>query len=387
MTAGEGTIRAEGARSDAAGPDGQGAASWPERAPKPAYDGRLPEAPRPIVIIGAGGIVRDAHLPAYRKAGFPVWGIVDIAEEKARGLAAEYGIPNVFSSTEEAVAAAPDDAVYDVALMPEHVPATLEALPDGAAVLIQKPLGHSYREGVALRELCARRGLVAAVNTQLRFAPYIAEARRMIAAGEIGEVYDAELRVSVTTPWEMFPQVFGLPRLEFTMHSVHYLDLFRSFFGEPGGVSATTVRHPDKPDVATTRSSVILRYRDRPLRAVISTNHDHDFGGEHEESFVKFEGTGGAIRAQMGLLLDYPDGGRDRLQIARHDGSGWRDVPFDGSWFPDAFIGSMGVLQRFVCGEVDELPTSVDDVLRTMAVVEAAYRSEDIEGIDPEEIS
>ncbi|WP_232531710.1 Gfo/Idh/MocA family protein [Microbacterium halophytorum] len=338
------------------------------------------------MIVGAGGIVRDAHLPAYRKAGFPVWGIVDIDEGKARALAAEYGIRNVFSSAADAVAAAPADAVYDLALMPEHVPPTLEALPEGAPVLIQKPLGHSYAEGAALRELCDRRGLVAAVNTQLRFAPYIAEARRMIAAGAIGEVYDAELRVSVTTPWEMFPQVFGLPRLEFTMHSVHYLDLFRSFFGEPSGVSAATVRHPEKPDVATTRSSVILRYRDRPLRAVISTNHDHDFGGEHEESFVKFEGTEGAIRAQMGLLLDYPEGGPDRLQFARHCG-GWHDVPFDGSWFPDAFIGSMGVLQRFACGEIDEMPTSVDDVLRTMAVVEAAYRSEDIEGIDPEGIT
>ncbi|HPU57778.1 MAG TPA: gfo/Idh/MocA family oxidoreductase, partial [Verrucomicrobiota bacterium] len=37
-----------------------------------------PSRPRPIVIIGAGGIVRDAHLPAYRKANFPVAGIYDL---------------------------------------------------------------------------------------------------------------------------------------------------------------------------------------------------------------------------------------------------------------------------------------------------------------------
>jgi hypothetical protein len=29
-----------------------------------------PKAARPIVILGAGGIVRAAHLPAYAKAGF-----------------------------------------------------------------------------------------------------------------------------------------------------------------------------------------------------------------------------------------------------------------------------------------------------------------------------
>ena len=48
-------------------------------------------------------------------------------------------------------------------------------------------------------------------------------------------------------------------------------------------------------------------------------------------------------------------------------------MPFEGSWFPDAFIGSMGVVQRFVEGSIPSLPTSVEDVFRTMAVVEAAY--------------
>ncbi|MGO2469773.1 MAG: Gfo/Idh/MocA family protein, partial [Microbacterium gubbeenense] len=179
---------------------------------------------------------------------------------------------------------------------------------------------------------------------------YIAEARRLIAAGEIGEVYDFDLRVSVETPWHMFPQVFGQERLEFTMHSVHYMDLARSFFGDPDGVSAVTVRHPEKPDIATTRSSVIMRYRDRPLRVVIGTNHDHDFGPRHEESFVKWEGTRGAVRARMGLLMDYTSGVPDALEIARHGEREWTPIPFEGSWFPDAFIGSMGVLQRFVAG-------------------------------------
>jgi len=52
-----------------------------------------------------------------------------------------------------------------------------------------------------------------------------------------------------------------------------------------------------------------------------------------------------------------------------------------GSWFPDAFIGSMSALQRFLEGSVSELPTSVDDVMHTMAVVEAGYESQEREGI------
>lgn len=37
----------------------------------------------PIYIIGAGGIVNDAHLPAYTIAGFNVQGIFDINKDKA----------------------------------------------------------------------------------------------------------------------------------------------------------------------------------------------------------------------------------------------------------------------------------------------------------------
>ncbi|WP_137844519.1 Gfo/Idh/MocA family oxidoreductase [Microbacterium sp. 2FI] len=355
----------------------------PERNPEAAYRLELPAHPRPIVIIGTGGIVKDAHLPAYRKAGYPVWGLVNRTVARAQGLADEYGIEHVFGTVAEAVAAAPAGAVYDIALMPEQYAAALEALPDGAAVLIQKPLGHTLAEGIALRDLCHSKGLVAAVNTQLRFAPYVAEARRLIAEGVIGELYDLEIRVQVDTPWHLFPHVFGLERLEINMHSVHYLDLVRSFLGDPDGVSAVTLPHPEKHEVANTRSTILLRYRDRPLRVTISTNHDHAFGPAHEESYIKWEGTKGAIRAQMGLLLDYPTGGPDALEIVLLDEKerGWRDVPFEGSWFPDAFIGSMGAVQRFVEGSVPTLPTSVDDVLHTMAVVEAAYESQEREGI------
>lgn len=355
----------------------------PERHPAAAYTLQLPRSPRPIVIIGTGGIVKDAHLPAYRKAGYPVWGLVNRTVARAKALADEYGIAHVFGSVADAVAAAPADAVYDIALMPEQYAETLEQLPDGAPVLIQKPLGQTLADGIALRDLCASKGLIAAVNTQLRFAPYVAAARERIAAGVIGEVYDLEIRVRVDTPWHLFPHVLGLPRLEINMHSVHYVDLVRSFFGDPDSVSAATVHHPTKTDVANTRSTIIMRYRDRPLRVTISTNHDHAFGPDHEESAITWEGTDGAIRAQMGLLLDYPVGGPDALELAllAEPERGWQPVPFDGSWFPDAFIGSMGALQRFVEGSVPTLPTSVDDVLKTMAVVEAAYTSQEREGV------
>ncbi len=50
-------------------------------------------------------------------------------------------------------------------------------------------------------------------------------------------------------------------------------------------------------------------------------------------------------------------------------------MPLRGSWFIEAFEGPMSNLQRFVAGEDPVLVSSVDDAIKTMAIVEACYES------------
>jgi predicted dehydrogenase len=338
----------------------------------------LPARPRPIIGIGAGGIMRDAHLPAYRLAGFPVAGLYDPDHTKATRLAADFGLPRVFPSLPEAVAGAPTDAVFDVAVPASVLAEVLSALPDGAAVLLQKPFGETLDDARSLLALCERKRLQAAVNFQLRTAPGVAAARRLIAAGAIGELHDVEVRVTVYTPWQLWTFLEGTPRVEILYHSIHYVDLIRSFLGEPRGVHALTVRHPLSPKLAATRTALALDYGDA-TRATVTTNHGHAFGPRHQESYLKWEGTRGALKLRLGLLLDYPRGEPDSLEHCALDPDGrpgdWQPVPLEGNWFPHAFIGPMASLMRFANGETTELPTRVADAFKTMAVVEAAYVS------------
>lgn len=353
----------------------------PAAPPESVYSLEPPRRPRPIVVLGAGGIVHDAHLPAYRRAGLPVAVICDVRRGRAEKLAGDYGIPVVVDSVADAVAAAPQEAVFDLALMPEQYVEVLSRLPDHAPVLIQKPLGNDISAARAVAQVCREKHLVAAVNAQLRFAPYIQAARTALAEGRIGELADLEVRVAVNTPWHMFPNVLDLPRLEINAHSVHYLDLIRSFLGEPASVSAVSVPRPGATQ--NTRTEIILHYPERPLRVVISVNHDHRFGSRYEESYIKWEGTAGAIRAQLGLLLNYPTGGQDRCeqQLDSDTSRTWTSIPFQGSWFPDAFIGTMSTLQRYVEGSSPYLPTNLEDGMATMALVETAYASADRGGV------
>jgi predicted dehydrogenase len=338
----------------------------------------LPRTPRPIVLIGAGGIAKDAHLPAYKLAGFSVASIHDLDVARARSLAATFDIPRVSATLAEVVATAPPDAVFDVAVPASALPGVLAALPDGAPVLIQKPFGENLEQARALLSLCQKKRLIAAVNFQLRYAPCVAAARRLIADGAIGELHDIEVRVTVHMPWHLWTFLEGLPRVEILYHSVHYIDLVRSFLGEPRGVYAKTVKHPRTLKLASTRTNMALDYGD-VLRANITTNHGHDYRQRHVESYVKWEGTRGAIKARLGLLVNYLRAESDALEICRVDAQEvageWRTLPLEGNWYPHAFIGTMASVMRCANGETTELPTRVEDAFKTMAVVEAAYES------------
>ena len=347
------------------------------------YKPELPSTKQPIIIIGAGGIVADAHLPAYKIAGFEVYGIVNRTKERAQKLADAFGIPNVFNTVAEAVANAPENAVYDLTTMPAQYIDALNQLPDGSAVLIQKPMGDDFAQANEILALCRSKNLKAAINFQLRFAPFVSAARYLIEKGFIGELYDMEVRVTIKTPWEIFPHVIIHPRLEIQYHSIHYVDLIRSFLGNPNTVLAKTLKHPAK-NLSSSRSTILLDYGDT-LHAVINTNHDHDFGPNHQESYIKWEGTKGAIVAKIGLLMDYPHGVPDVFEyciVEEGESPAWQTVKLEGSWFPEAFIGTMANLMRYNEGSSDVLYTSVEDVIQTMAVVESAYQSSDTGGVN-----
>lgn len=345
----------------------------------------LPPEKLPIFIIGAGGIVRDAHLPAYRKAGFNVVGMCDVDVKKASDLQRDFPEVGRIFDTPEAFLQhddfKPGRTVFDVAVPATAIVPVLEKLPDGSAVLIQKPMGETLAEGRAILDLCVRKSLTAIVNFQLKYAPFSIAAKSLIEQGAVGDVYDLEIMVCVYTPWDLWPFLNGKPRLEILYHSIHYLDLMRAFAGDPYKVYASSVKHPQTKHLAATRSSIILDY-DPFTQARIITNHGHNFGPRMQQSYLKIEGTKGAIHVQMGVSLNYPKGEPDRFLFCNEDTQGrWMELELLGRWFPDAFIGTMSRLQTLYQQASGDKYAALQEDFTTMRLVEAAYRSAEAGGV------
>lgn len=330
----------------------------------------LPAAPRPIVIVGAGAIVRTAHLPAYTRLRFPIAGLFDIRRDAAERAAREFGGLRVLASMADVARAR--DAVFDVAVPGREIVRVLEQLPVGSAVLIQKPMGEDLIAARRILDTCRERRLVAAMNFQLRFSPNVMVLAELTARKRLGDLTDIDVRVVDRQPWEQWSFLKGAPRLEVLYHSIHYLDTIRWIAGEPRGVMCRAIAHPELAAFADTRSTIVLDYGDR-VRCSLVLNHTHRQNERHRESMLKVEGTDGAAILTLGVNLDYPAGPSDRLEVA-FDGV-WQPVALRGSWFIEAFEGPMSNLQRFVGGEDAALVSPIEDAIKTMALIEACYAS------------
>jgi predicted dehydrogenase len=327
---------------------------------------------KPIAIVGAGGIVDGAHLPAYALAGLNVAGITDVDLDRARDVAARHGIARVYTSLEELL---DDDevVVVDIAVPVEAQPPIFRAaIAAGKHVLAQKPFAISPEIARELATYADDAGLVAAVNQQMRFDEGIAAAHRMVELGWIGEVSSFSITVNVATEWELWAWAKNMERLEIMVHSIHYHDVVRWFLGEPISVYAMAGRTPGQYPVGETRT--VSSYRFSNATALVHVNHVNR-GGDNSAEF-RIDGSRGSIRGTLGLMYDYPAGRPDTLEINSSivPTDGWVPYPVTQRWFPHAFIGTIGsVLEAAATGSVPR--TSVSDNVKTIELVEALYRS------------
>jgi len=85
-------------------------------------------------------------------------------------------------------------------------------------------------------------------------------------------------------------------------------------------------------------------------------------------------------------LKNYPQGVADSFEyviVEKGKAPVWKTLDVSGGWFPHAFIGSMSQVMLAAEGSIARPDNSVEDAIRTMACVEAAYISSERGGVRP----
>ncbi len=333
-----------------------------------------------IGCLGAGFIMRDVHLVAYRNAGFKVVAICDIAPEVARKTAELRMIPRVHRSLEDLL----DDSevqILDIAIPPDkQLEVVREAVkrPHILGILAQKPLAMNLVEAQAVVELCSKAGKKLAVNQNMRYDQSIRALKTLLNRGVLGTPILATIEMRAIPHWQTFLRNYG--RLTLLNMSIHHLDCYRFLFGDPERVFASGRTDP-RTDFPHRDGIVlyVLEYADG-LRAA---GWDDVWGGPVREgslgdNYIKWrvEGSDGLAWGTIGWP-DYPAGSPSTINFTTTQQPGyWFQPRWNKVWFPDAFEGTMAQLM-FAIQDNTEPEISGRDNLRTMALVDACYRSLD----------
>ena len=274
----------------------------------------------------------------------------------------------------------PDVEIVDIAFPPDQQPELIRhALRQKhvRGILAQKPLAMDFATAKALVEETAATDKVLSVNQNMRFDQSMRVLKQLLERNELGMPVLGTIEMRAIPHWQPF--LASYDRLTLLNMSIHHLDVLRFLFGEPSEIN-TAVR-PDPRTEFQHTDGITVSILKFPSEVLAVTMEDV-WSGPREEGFdsdiyIKWrvEGMDGVAQGTIGWP-DYPKGSPSTLRYcSRKTTNGhWVQPSWETRWFPDAFAGVMEQLQYALkTGSAPIL--SAADNLRTMALVEAAYRS------------
>ncbi|MEF3302857.1 Gfo/Idh/MocA family protein [Paenibacillus sp. GYB003] len=180
----------------------QAQAEHPTTRPQSARSPLPSTRPVQAVIVGAGH--RSLLYASYAQKHPDELQIVGVVEPDPvrRGLTAQrFGMADdmLFASVEELIAAPKRaDAAINGTMDSLHVTTTIPLLRAGYDVLLEKPIGVSEEEVLGLYETAQTHGRTVMICHVLRYAPFYAEIRKRIAAGDIGDIIAIQTEENVS---------------------------------------------------------------------------------------------------------------------------------------------------------------------------------------------
>lgn len=190
--------------------------------------------------------IAPRFIAAVREAGAgKIVAVSSRTLEKAQEKAAAWQIPAAYGSHEELLNDPNVNVVYISAVNSQHYPLAKLALEMGKHVVCEKPCTTTAAHTRELFALARERNLFFMEAEKMLFLPAILALKEKIAAGELGEIYMAELSHSFPASYNawMFDKSLGGGTL--LSSGIYAVQLLQWLFGEMASIRGIKSAHPD----------------------------------------------------------------------------------------------------------------------------------------------
>ncbi len=143
-----------------------------------------------IGIIGCGTIANDAHIPCYMDCpDAEVKYFCDIIPERAEAAVARYGRGIACTDYHDVLNDPEVEAISVCTPNNMHPTISIDALRAGKQVLCEKPAARTYAEALEMQKVQHETGNTLNIGVVNRFNNAVNEIKKLIDAGELGEIY------------------------------------------------------------------------------------------------------------------------------------------------------------------------------------------------------
>ena len=143
-----------------------------------------------VAVIGCGTIANNAHIPSYmNNEKVNIKYFCDVIPERAAAAVEKYGCGQAITDYKQIVNDPEIDAVSVCTPNYAHAPISIDFLKAGKTVLCEKPAARTYTEAKTMQDAQHEFGKNLSIGVVNRFNDNINLIKKMIDAGELGEVY------------------------------------------------------------------------------------------------------------------------------------------------------------------------------------------------------
>ena len=197
-----------------------------------------------VAVIGCGTIANSAHIPAYMASDIAeIKYFCDIIPERADAAVEKYGCGKAVYDYHEILDDAELDAVSVCTHNDMHSVISIDFMRHGKDVLCEKPAARILSEALEMEKVSYETGRILSIGVCNRYANSVNHIRKLIADGELGDVYHV---------YASFRAHRSIPGLggDFTTKAcsgggalidwgVHYIDLILYCLGDPKVLTAS----------------------------------------------------------------------------------------------------------------------------------------------------
>ncbi len=335
----------------------------------------MPGRPLRGVMIGAG-YFSQFHADAWARLapGAAIIGVCDDKPEAAAALAGPLGAQAFAPGALEAFIADHGIDFVDIATPPPtHRTLCRRIAATGAAIICQKPLGTDFVDAQAIvAEMAGTRFMV---HENWRWQPWHRKAKALLDDGTLGDLHSIAFVTRMGDGWQhdaylaRQPYFRTYPRLFMYETGVHFLDLFRFLGGEIASITAHLAKR--NRDIAGEDAALVLCRFASGASAMLDASRynepEHD-NPRYTFGTMRIDGTKGHLRLE--------GDGSMHLKLL---GEAVQRLDFDPPKQGFAGDSVFATFAHFIACLQSGAPfeTSGEEYLRTLALVEAAYLSQD----------